>query len=250
LTYTIGYPAWSLTFKKELEWSTLSVAVSKNLKSDLLNEMGRVYNEKIHVVHNGIDIESLDKDYQKEAHSKEPDNTILFAGRLFWSKGSLALVKLAYLLQKESLNFRIIVHGEGPLFQKIKRSIVAYKLTNIELKGFANRQQLMRSMRLCRFILIPSFYEACPMILLEGMCMGKIPLMFDLPYAREFTKNGEYGILATNVKDMVSKIKTMQQNHLKNLEQKIRRYARMKYNIDVIAQKYYHLYKIISDSCN
>ncbi|MEM2129454.1 MAG: glycosyltransferase family 4 protein [Candidatus Bathyarchaeia archaeon] len=248
LTYVIGYPAWLLTFKKELERSRLAVSVSKNLKLDLLSELGEAYDEKIHIIHNGIDIESLDKAYRKETTLETNNNEILFAGRLFWGKGALTIIKLAHLIQKNNLNFKIVIHGEGPLLKKLKFAVYAYKLTNIELKGFANKAQLIRSIKLCKYVLIPSFYEACPMILLESMCLGKVPVMFNLPYAREFTENGEYGILAKNVEDMVLKIKTIaKQNLLEHLGQKIQSYARKKYDINEIAKKYSQLYKLACD---
>jgi glycosyltransferase involved in cell wall biosynthesis len=248
LTYVVGYPAWSLTFKKELDQSRLAVAVSENLKQDLLSEMGKDFEEKICVVHNGIDVETLDRDHQREATIEESNNIILFAGRLFWGKGALVLTKLAYLFQKENLDFRIIVHGEGPLFKQLKFRLNALKLTNIELKGFANRTQLLRSMKLSRFILIPSFYEACPMILLEGMCLGKVPVMFDLPYAREFTNNGKYGILAKNVKDMMSKIVIYNKNeNINNSKREIQKYAKRKFDINTVVQEYYRLYQKVHD---
>ncbi|MGB9615268.1 MAG: glycosyltransferase, partial [Fervidobacterium sp.] len=131
-------------------------------------------------------------------------------------------------------------------FNRIKRKVET-RLTNIELKGFTRREQLIQSMKMSKFVLIPSFYEACPMILLESMCLGKIPIMFDLPYAREFTANGKYGILAKNLNDMVFQINRIIQEpeYMRCLEGKIKHYARKNYNINKAAQKYYHLYKSV-----
>jgi glycosyltransferase involved in cell wall biosynthesis len=101
----------------------------------------------------------------------------------------------------------------------------------------------MRSMKRCRFVVIPSLYEACPMILLESMCLGKIPIMFDLPYAREFTKNGQYGVLAKDAKDMLLKITSIhRQGDMEHLSKEIRNFSRKEYDMDEIALKYYHLF--------
>jgi glycosyltransferase involved in cell wall biosynthesis len=243
----IGYPVMSFVFKKELSNSRMVVAVSKTLMFELLDEMGETHREKIRVIHNGVDIETLDKEYSSIQNEEASDNTILFAGRLYWRKGVMNLIKIAHKFQKEKIDFNIVVHGTGPLFDRMKSRIKALGLNNIELKGFTSRLQLMKSIKKSTCVIIPSFYEACPMILLESMCLGKIPLMFDLPYAREVTQNGEYGILAKNVEDMVQKIELLRKtDEVKNLGVKIRNFARKKFNANETAQKYHRLYKEFS----
>jgi glycosyltransferase involved in cell wall biosynthesis len=169
--FLVGYPAWYFPFKKELQYSDAAVAVSKALKSELLKEMGEKYSEKIRCIHNGIDIQSLDKEYEEAGTDiVESEKVILFAGRLYWRKGALNMIRLAYLLQKNKTNFKIIIHGTGPLANKMEEYIRSLGLKNITLRGFTTKSQLMKSMRHCKFVAIPSFYEACPMILLESMC--------------------------------------------------------------------------------
>jgi len=248
-TYMIGYPAWSIVFREELRNSSMAVAVSRNLMSELLQEMGETYRPKMRTVHNGVDIETLDREYQKvEDEVEESDDTILFAGRLEFRKGALNLIKLAHQLQKEKVDLRLIVHGTGSLFGRINKAVTDLGLTNIELKGFTSRTELMRSMKKSKFLVIPSFYEACPMILLEGMCLGKIPVMFDLPYSVEFTENGKYGVLAKNTKELVAKLKTMRENvDLKNLSNKMKDFGRKSYNMRNTSREYLDLYKALTE---
>ena len=248
-TYVVGYPAWSYTFRRELQNSDKAVAVSKTLMLELVQELGERESEKICEIHNGIDIETLDMEYASVGHNEEEyDDTILFAGRLFWRKGALNLIKLAHLFRKEKLNFKVIVHGEGPLFGRMKKEIQTLGLANVELKGFTNRAQLMKSMKRCKFVLIPSLYEACPMILLESMCLGKIPVMFNLPYSLEFTENGKYGIIAKDPKDMVKKLKTaLVESNLDSFCEKSKDFARRKYDIKNTASRYLDVYKA---ACN
>jgi glycosyltransferase involved in cell wall biosynthesis len=244
-TYVIGYPAWSYTFREELCNSHLAVAVSKTVMSDLLEEMGETHREKIREIHNGIDLETLDREYANiEDDIEESDSTILFAGRMFWRKGILNLVKLAYLLQKEKSNFRIVVHGGGPLLGRMRSRIRSLGLTNIELKGFTSKAQLMRSMKRSRFVIVPSFYEACPMILLESMCLGKIPIMFNLPFALEFTECGRYGILAKDIRTLVDKLKTAYiESDLLSFSDRVKHFARRKYDIRTISLRYLDVYR-------
>ena len=243
-TYVVGYPAWSFTFRKELDYSAISVAVSKALRSDLLNEMGEAYTEKLHCVHNGVDLDTLDKEYKSETGSEESDDTILFAGRLFWRKGALNIIKMAYLLQKKKTKFKILVHGTGPLFNKMREYIISLKLKNIELKGFTTRQELMKSIRQCKFVAIPSMYEACPMILLESMCLGKIPLMLKLPFSSELTEGGKYGILGDGINNLTDRLIELENTHSSNqLGNSISVFARDVYDVNKATHQYVEIYR-------
>jgi glycosyltransferase involved in cell wall biosynthesis len=247
-TYVAGYPAWSLTFRKELCDSRSAVAVSRSLMSDLLDEMGQAHREKLCAIPNGVDLEELDSQYKSATSAQESQKTILFAGRLFWRKGAMNLIKVARLLQKNALGLELLVHGTGPLFEKMHKEIVHFGPTNIDLKGFTTRAELIESMKRSTFVILPSYYEACPMILVEGMCLGKIPVMFDLPYARELTQNGDYGIMARTVEDMITGIQSIcERGHIGHLQRKIRQYARAKYDANKTALAYHHLYEQV---CN
>lgn len=247
-TYLIGYPAYHFTFLKELQYSDAVIAVSKSLKSEILLEMGEKYAEKIQYIYNGIDLKSLDEEYKEaKAEFPESEKTILFAGRFFWRKGALSMVKLAYILQKRNTKFKIIVHGTGPLFKKMQKLIHSLNLRNIELKGFTTKSQLLKSMRQSKFVAIPSTYEACPMILLESMCLGKIPLMLRLPFSCELTEGGKYGILGDGVKNLANQLMTLEDHQsLSRLSNDIRTFARNEYNIENLTSKYIEAYRNLS----
>ena len=244
-TNLVGYPVYHLAFQKELQYSDAVITVSKSLASQILQEMGDKYKAKIQTIHNGIDLESLDEQYEPVGEQfQESEKTILFAGRLFWRKGALRLIKLAFLLQRKGAKFKILVHGTGPLFQKMQRLTSSLNLRNIELKGFTTKSQLMKSMRQSKFVVIPSTYEACPMILLESMCLGKIPLMLKLPYSRELTEEGKYAVLGDSVDSLVDQLVNLESSHsLDQLSSNIRTFARSKYNAEVLAENYIKAYR-------
>jgi glycogen synthase len=247
-TYSVGYPAYSLTYRRELEAASVSVAVSKSLRNELLDEMGWKFQESLKVIPNGINLKQLDYQHNLlQGGGEESANNILFAGRLFWRKGAIELIRLAYLMQQNNLDMKIMAHGGGPLFGKMKSKIEKLGLKNIELKGFTSRSQLMQSYRLSKFVIIPSFYEACPMVLLESMCLGKIPLMFNLPYSREFTENGLFSVLADDAYDLVKKLANIRNEvDLETMSEKIKNFAREKFDIQNTAIQYSELYNEIS----
>jgi glycosyltransferase involved in cell wall biosynthesis len=243
-TYVLGYPVSSFISKNELRESELSVAVSSTLRSDLLKEMGKEYASKIRAVYNGVNLESLDRDYAiARSETKESENMIIFAGRLFWRKGALNLLKLAYYLQRQNSEFKIIVHGRGPLFGKMQSEITSLGLRNIELKGFTTRTELVASMSKSKFVALPSLYDACPMAVIEGMCLGKIPLMLNLPFGLEITNCGRYGVIAGDMRSMANKLLSLKDTlDLNSFGEEIRTFARREYDSRKTTSKYLQLY--------
>jgi glycosyltransferase involved in cell wall biosynthesis len=247
-TYAIGYPVHMVSFKREFEMADASVAVSESLRDSLLLSIGKGVNKKMSYIYNGVNVEELTKEASLFSSDVEGDPIIFSGGRLYWRKGALNLVNLAYILEKKyHLKYKIVVHGSGPLKGKMERLIQKYGLNNIILKGFTQRSEFLRDLKRASFVIIPSVFEACPMLLLESMCLGKIPVMFSLPFSNELTKQGEYGILANNVEEMAAKIAAFRGGkYVENFENKIRDFATHEYDVNKTADKYYALYKSIA----
>jgi glycosyltransferase involved in cell wall biosynthesis len=151
---------------------------------------------------------------------------------------------MAVLFRERGLDFKFIVHGTGPMLGRVCEDITRLDLANIEMKGFTDNRELMKSMRKSLFVVLPSSYEACPMIVLESMCLGKIPIMFDLPYAREITQNGQFGILARNAEDAVSRVAAITSNcDIRELQKEIQDYARTRFDANKTAVQYVRLYE-------
>jgi glycogen synthase len=246
--YVVGYPEEMNCFKKEFALSDAPIAVSESLMSGLLLDMGQRDSKKMRYIHNGVNVEEIENEYVAIDAEKEKNKPeIFFGGRFYWRKGVLNLIQLAILLEKKyHSNYRIVVHGSGPLRGKMEMLIQKHNLTNIILKGFSARHEFLKDMKRASYVVIPSLFEACPMLLLESMCLGKIPVMYDLPYSQELTQQGKYGILSSNTAEMAEKILSFsKQNDVEAFEDKIRSFATKQYNVSKTAAQYYELYKSI-----
>lgn len=249
-TYVLGYPVFEYGFRAEYKNASASVAVSESLMNQLSAEMN-VDDDKFQYIRNGVNLRYLDELCSHSCNSNQNSKkiTLLFGGRLFWSKGVLNLVDLAYLLEKKyHLDLQILIYGSGPMYNRIMQRKNKYGLSNLLLKKLASRSDFLREMMDATFVLIPSFYEAAPMVLLESMSMGKIPVMFNMPYSREFTASGKYGILAENVADMALKINAVYTDgSIPQLQSNIRNFARENFNSDKTSLAYFKLYQKV---CN
>ena len=88
----------------------------------------------------------------------------------------MRLLDLAYLLEKKyHLDLKIVIYGSGPLDKRIIQRKDMYGLNNVILRQFSSRPDFLLEMMNAMCVLIPSPFEAAPMVLLESMCLGKIP---------------------------------------------------------------------------
>jgi glycosyltransferase involved in cell wall biosynthesis len=249
-TYVVGYPAWMYGYKEEFVRSDSAIAVSQTLMDEMKQNFGKKEKGELHYIHNGVDVEGLQAKQSSISGINDHEKpTIVFSGRLYWTKGIFQLLELAHLLRKNrNFDWKILVYGTGPLSSIIKKRILNLGLDNIVMLGHVGQLELFEAVRKSTFVVVPSLNEACPMALLECMCLGKIPFMFNLPYAREFTENGKYGILANNVDDMATRIEsTYRDADLESMGKEIKRFATKKYDILKIASEYLKIYKEIAN---
>lgn len=249
-TYVVGYPAWMYGYKEEFVRSASAIAVSQTLMNEMKQDFGKKERGELRYIHNGVNLEKLQTNQSGISCFNEDEKpTIVFGGRLYWSKGIFQLLELAYLLRKNrKFDWRIMIYGTGPLSALIKKRIITLGLDNIVMYGHVGQLEFVEAVRKSTFVVIPSLNEACPMVLLECMCLGKIPFMFNLPYANEFTENGKYGIIANNVGDMATLIEsTYRDANLEKIGKEIKTFASKKYDIMKVASEYLKIYKDIAN---
>lgn len=108
------------------------------------------------------------------AHPTPPEILrLLFVGRLSKQKNlSTLLEAMATTKRKVYLD----VLGDGEERESIKRAIKSHGLTNVTLHGRQEREEVMKYYKSCDVLIMPSLYEAQPLVLLEAMAAG-IPII-------------------------------------------------------------------------
>lgn len=107
--------------------------------------------------------------------AKQPPKTLrlLFVGRLSKQKNVPALLR-ALKITKRNVQLHII--GDGDQLNAVKKIINDHKLTNVTLHGRLDRQAVMKFYKTCDALIMPSLYEAQPLVLLEAMA-ARIPII-------------------------------------------------------------------------
>ena len=154
------------------------IAVSKNLKSHLINN--HIPRYKITVIQNGLDLDLLKFNEGKEEPplplSKKP-GTKIFAviGRLYPDKGHLLFLQSFSNLTKFYPKAIGLIIGNGPERETIVNHIKSFHLEE-KVYYCGARKNIKVVYDTIDYLVIPSYREGLPYVLLEAMACG-IPVI-------------------------------------------------------------------------
>lgn len=128
---------------------------------------------RLQVMNNGID--EVYFALKRMPLPAQPPQTLrlLFVGRLSKQKNVPALLEAIRLTAR---NVHLDIIGEGDEGKLIQDIIEKYKLTNVTMHGRLSRPDVMRFYETCNALIMPSLYEAQPLVLLEAMA-ARIPII-------------------------------------------------------------------------
>lgn len=154
------------------------VAVSELVRDSMAEQLGLDESERgrMVVVPNGVPLpEPLDDAARAGLRGRwccPPDVPLLLAaGRHTAQKNFAVLIEAAALLASGGIDFRLVLAGEGELWEDHAAAVAAAGLQDrIFLPG--NLEDLGRQMQAADLFVLPSLWEGLPLVLLEAMAAG------------------------------------------------------------------------------
>lgn len=141
--------------------------------------------EKISLVPNCIDVEQMD-------FSRDEEAFLLYVGRLTEEKGIFTLLK-AMKVHKDK---KLVIVGEGPQSDSIRKYIIDNDLFNISLVGHKHKKEVFALLSRCCGLILPSeWYENCPMVVLEAHALAKPVIASNIGGIPELVQHRETGLL-------------------------------------------------------
>jgi glycosyltransferase involved in cell wall biosynthesis len=186
--------------EKMLEKAKKIIAVSHFTKRELL-EYYKVPEEKIRVIHNGVDVDKFkpeqDKNKIKQELGLSPDDlTILSVGRLYARKGLFTLIESVPAVIRRFKNAKFLISGKGQSDEMRKLIAYAEKIgvkDNIIFTGYYPDKKLPRLYQAADVFAFSTFYEHHPFAVLEALSTG-LPVVTTsvggIPETIESGKNG------------------------------------------------------------
>jgi len=175
------------------------VAISSYNKELILRECGEHLRDKVRVVHCGVDTELF---RPGSISTRARPTRLLCVGSLSEVKGQRHLVGACRRLQREEIDFRCDLVGQGPLRRRLEELIRQGGLTErVRLRGACSREEVLRLLHESDVVVLPSVptsqgkREGIPVALMEAMAVGRPVVASEISGIPELVQAGTSGYL-------------------------------------------------------
>lgn len=197
---SIGYFSKGLQYAMKLLYplSDKIIAISDGIYSYLKNDLS-INAEKIVKLNNPIDIDNIKHRSTLQIPVELPNNYVTFIGRISPVKNLLFLL---HAFDEANIgDIYLVIVGDGDYMYRVREEILTLKKKEYVLcvGAVANPLPILAKSEL---LLLPSFSEAFPTILLEAMCLGKSIVATPTQGAMEILKNEKNGFISRDFTDI------------------------------------------------
>ncbi|OUM22788.1 glycosyltransferase family 4 protein [Pseudomonas putida] len=206
LANLLGGPAYSFTVHGPEEFdkpqflhmgekvrrAAFVAAVSSYGRSQLFRWVAHEHWAKVKVVHCGL---------ERGFHEVAPVNVpvvprLVCVGRLCEQKGQLLLLEAAHQLAAQSIAFELVLAGDGEMREQIEALITRHGLQQqVRITGWISSAQVREEMLAARALVLPSFAEGLPVVIMEAMALRRPVLTTYVAGIPELVRPGENGWL-------------------------------------------------------
>ncbi|HEX3698273.1 MAG TPA: glycosyltransferase family 4 protein [Polyangia bacterium] len=198
----------ALSLAEKIERASAVIAVSSFGRSQLYRWVTPAQWSKVHVVHCGVD-----RDFLAVGPQPIPMNRrLLCIGRLASQKGQLLILEAVAALRAEGIDVDLVLAGEGPLRGLIEERIAVLDLGRVvRITGWISNEMVRRELLSARALLLPSFAEGLPVVLMEALALGRPAITTFVAGIPELVQHGVNGWLipAGSTSAMVEAIKVL-----------------------------------------
>jgi N-acetyl-alpha-D-glucosaminyl L-malate synthase BshA len=189
-------------FKKLITFSlnncNKAIAVSEDLAKKMIYL--KINQKNITVLRNAVDTNRFkplkSKELRKYYKIKDNEILILFVGYLDTFKGIFELINAFYEINKKSTNFKLMMVGEGPKDDELKRIISQLHLEKyVIFTGKIFPTNIHKYYQAADIFVLPSYSEGLPLSILEAMACGLPIVTTNVGGIPEVVKNGENGFI-------------------------------------------------------
>ncbi len=184
IPYSFTLHRWDIyennMLREKVQMASFVRCISQKGKDDVLTIVGHDLKDKVHVVHMGVDLPSID--LPDELHKPF---IMMIPANLLPVKGHRYLISACQRLKIKGFNFKCYIAGDGPLETELKKMVQDRGLTSeVLFLGRLPHEQIIEMYKdhLVDMVILPSInsdagdMEGIPVALIEAMSYG-IPVI-------------------------------------------------------------------------
>ena len=232
-----------------------TIAISKVIEKNLL-ETHPIPQEKICVVHHGVDLLQYDRHFENRKSVRQEfgikDDEILIGniGRLQEGKGHLEFLDMAKKLSDRHKNIKFLIVGEPTRGEEFRAQVILQKAKVLELQeqviftGF--RTDIPHILSAMDIFVFPSRAEAFGLVIIEAMAAGLPVISSNCDGVLDIIEQQKNGILANplDIDELVRSVEMLMTN--RDLRQRLahagRKTVEQRFSLDSMADKIENIY--------
>ena len=216
------------------------IAVNQSTKDYFISKNPSL-NSKIIVIPVGIDVERFkpkDKNKMRNQYGFAADERIvLFIGRFSQEKGLDLLLRGFIDLKHDLPKARLILVGEGPEEEKIRKTLEEQNIEGVTLMKPLKHERIPEIINCADTLVLCSSYEGMPTVVLEALACGVPVVTTDVGDVKKVVRDGITGQL----------IKDRSSDSIENAILKVMRNGRESYSGNCIAVARHYSWEKISE---
>lgn len=182
-----------ISLGEKVERSRFVCAISSFGRSQLYRRVGYEHWPKVEVVRCGVDESFLGT---SESAPLPEAPRLVSVGRLSEQKGQMLMVQALAQLKREGIDFHLTLVGDGEMRDEIEGVIRGEGLTeHITITGWASGPEVRQHILQARAMILPSFAEGLPVVLMESLGLGRPALSTYVAGIPELIEPGKSGWL-------------------------------------------------------
>lgn len=183
----------SIHLARKVTLSAFTVAISSFCRSQIYRVLDYSHWSKVKLIYCGID-EDFAQLHGPQALTQT--KRLVCVGRLSEQKGQLLLIEALAELIKQRRDFEVLLVGDGELRNKLETLIEDGDLSgNVRITGWASADEVKNYVLSGRALILPSFAEGLPVVLMESMILGRPVISTFVNGIPELVEHGKTGWL-------------------------------------------------------
>jgi glycosyltransferase involved in cell wall biosynthesis len=206
-----------LALREKIARAEFVVGITDYCRSQIWRYCDPEHRPKVHVVTCGVDEAYLATEPVPIPNAPR----LVFVGRLSRPKAPGMLLEAAERLHREGVQFELIFAGDGELRPELEAAIARYKLTDrVSITGFSDEAAVRKYIREARALVLPSFAEGLPVVLMEAFALGRPVVATYIAGVPELVQPGESGWLvpAGSLDQLTAALRAVLQAPVERLE--------------------------------